>query len=249
MTFDKRSTPPYAHGLPGPRPEHPDHAGQRQPPEKNPLIYLHHTIACAPRSYAAVAHRLGSIDWARHGGALYGVWRSQIGRPRDELTAVTVWPGDADGAVAQKLIEAIAEVRQVTSTTLHATLRPASPTPPQRQGNYAFRWFALPEANWEEFLSLCAAAWPGFESAYDSQVIGLWRCDKNELDEPGRVRALLLTRRPNLAMWERSKIPSGAAESEVRSKLSRRYDLCDDTWVHTTTLLTATDHADDARWT
>jgi hypothetical protein len=209
-------------------------------------VYLHHAIVCAPRSYAAVARSLGGIDWARHGGALYGAWRSQIGRPRDELTAITVWPVDADWALAQKQIEAIADVREAASTPLHATLRPASPTPPQRQGNYAFRWFELPEGNWQEFLSLCAAAWPGFESAYDSQVIGLWRCAK---DEPGRVRALLLTRRPNLAMWERSKIPAGAAESEVRSQLSRRYDLCDDTWVHTTTLLTATDRTDDARWT
>lgn len=213
------------------------------------MIYLHHTIACAPRSYAAVARSLSSTEWARHGGTLYGAWRSQIGRPRDELTAITVWPGDADLALAQKLIEGIADVRQVTSTPLHATLRPAAPTPPRRQGNYAVRWFELPEANWEEFLSLCAAAWPGFESAYDSQVIGLWRCEENKRDEPGRVHALLLTRRPNLAMWERSKIPSGAAESEVRSQLSRRYDLCDDTWVHTTTLLTATDRTDDARWT
>jgi len=209
-------------------------------------IYVHHAIACAPRGYADVARGLGGIDWARHGAMLYGAWRSQIGRPRDELTAITVWPGNADLALAHKLIEDIAGVHQVTSEPLRATLRPASTTPPRRQGNYAFRWFELPEGNWAEFLTLCAAAWPGFESAYDSQVIGLWRCVN---DEPGRVRALLLTRRPNLAMWERSKIPSGAAESEVRGQLSRRYDLCDDTWVHTTTLLTATDRTDDARWT
>ena len=60
---------------------------------------------------------------------------------------------------------------------------------------------------------------------------------------------LLLTRRPNLAMWERSKLPEGDAEADVRAKLSRRYDLCDDTDVFTTTLLTATDRADAARWT
>lgn len=216
------------------------------PPVTDHSIYLYHEIACAPRSYAAVARSLGGIDWARHGGALYGAWRSQIGRPRDELTAITVWPGDVDLALAQKLIEGITEVRQVASKPLHATLRPTSPAPPQRQGNYAFRWFDLRERHWEEFLSLCAAAWPGFESAYDSQVIGLWRSVK---DEPGRVRALLLTRRPDLAMWERSKIPADAAENEIRSQLSRRYDLCDDTWVYTTTLLTATDRTDDARWT
>ena len=39
-----------------------------------------------------------------------------------------------------------------------------------------FRWFVTPASNWQEFLDLCAQAWPGFESAYDSQVIGLWRC-------------------------------------------------------------------------
>jgi hypothetical protein len=49
-------------------------------------------------------------------------------------------------------------------------------------------------------------------------------------------------------MWERSKIPEGEAESEVRRKLSRRYDLCDSTYVYTTTLLTADDQPDEVRW-
>ena len=49
-------------------------------------------------------------------------------------------------------------------------------------------------------------------------------------------------------MWERSKLPANEAEAEVRRKLSRRYDLCDWTTVYTTTLLTAEDMADEARW-
>ncbi len=209
-------------------------------------IYVHHAIACAPRTYAAVARRLCDIDWMKHGGALYGVWRSQIGRPRDELNAITVWQEDTGVTDGSTLMRSIGDVRDVASRSLRATVRPTSPTPPQRQGNYAFRWFELPERHWDEFLGLCAAAWPDFEAAYDSQVIGLWRCQN---DEPERVRALLLTRRPDLAMWERSKIPANAAEREVRSQLSRRYDLCDDTWVHTTTLLTAEDRTDEVRWT
>lgn len=209
-------------------------------------IYVHHAIACAPRTYAAVAQALARIDWSRHDARLYGIWRSQIGRPRDELTAMTVWRGAADPDRIAGLVRAIADVRSVASEALGATLRPSEPVPPRRQGNYAFRWFELPEQHWPEFLSLCAAAWPGFESAYDSQVIGLWRCVQCA---PGRVRSLLLTRRPDLAMWERSKIPEGAAEGEVRRQLSRRYDLCDDTWVHTTTLLTAEDRSDEVRWT
>ena len=125
------------------------------------------------------------------------------------------------------------------------TLRPKSPEPPRRQGNYAFRYFETPAAHWDEFLELCEAAWPGFESAYDSQVIGLWRFREYAGD---LRRSLLLTRRPDLAMWERSKIPAGEAEAEVRRKLSRRYDLCDATWVCTTTLITAIDAQDSVRW-
>ena len=208
-------------------------------------LYVHHAVACAPRTSAAVAEKLRNFDWARQGAALYGIWRAQIGRPRDELAVITVWPEGADVAVVLALLSGIREVRGVTSEPLRATLRPGSPEPPRRQGNYAFRWFELPERHWEEFLSLCAGAWPGFESAYDSQVIGLWRC---VTDDPGGVRALLLTRRPDLAMWERSKIPADAAEREVRRQLSRRYDLCDATWVYTTTLLTAEDRADAVRW-
>ena len=117
---------------------------------------------------------------------------------------------------------------------------------PHRQGNYAFRAFETPARHWAEFLELCAAAWPGFESSYDSQVIGLWRFDE---DRDGLRRSLLLTRRPDLAMWERSKIPQGGAEAEVRRKLSRRYELCDATCVYTTTLLSADDAQDTVRWT
>ena len=90
------------------------------------------------------------------------------------------------------------------------------------------------------------AMWPGFEAAYDSQVIGLWRFA--DATAEGSIDTLLLTRRPDLAMWERSKLPADAAEQEVRDKLSRRYDLCDATWVVTTTLITARDRTDEARW-
>jgi hypothetical protein len=126
-------------------------------------------------------------------------------------------------------------------------LRPGDDAfPPRRQGNYAFRWFEVRLENWDEFLALCEAAWPGFEAAYDSQVIGLWRVIDGEGDT---VRSLLLTRRPDLAMWERSKIPADEAEAEVRRTLSRRYDLAEWTRVYTTTLLTAEDRRDTVRWT
>ena len=219
--------------------------------------YVHHRISAAPKQWNVVANVLASrrAELTAAGGDLYGLWRSQIGRPRDELTAITVWSEPTSAARAEaKLMEGVADVLATTSEAMTATLRPADVRPPERQGNYAFRWFVTPEANWDEFLALCAQAWPGFEAAYDSQVIGLWRCIGDQSGgladgAPGDgVRSLLLTRRPDLAMWERSKIPQGAAEVSVRDTLSRRYDLCTWTVVNTTTLLTATDSADRSRW-
>jgi len=226
-------------------------------------LYVHHRIDTAPRQWQAVANRLakdGPRRIADGGGALYGLWRSQIGRPRDEIQALTVWPGAIRAAEAERLLlEGETEVWTRRSEVLLPTLRPTHAKPPTRQGNYAFRWFATPEQHWPEFLDLCAEGWPGFERAYDSQVIGLWQAigdrsatDHDEVTGAGihaGVRSLLLTRRPNLAMWERSKLPQGKAETKVRDTLSRRYDLCDWTVVSTATLLTATDKPDKARWT
>jgi hypothetical protein len=226
-------------------------------------FYVYHRIDTAPRQWQAVAERLaeqGAERIAASGGTLYGLWRSQIGRPRDEIQAITVWPGTLRAAEAERLLlQGETEVWTRRSELLHPTLRPKDATPPARQGNYAFRWFATPQHHWPEFLDLCAQGWPGFESAYDSQVIGLWQAvgdrtatDADEVTGAGvhaGVRSLLLTRRPDLAMWERSKIPQGKDEARVRDVLSRRYDLCDWTVVSTATLLTAADRADKARWT
>jgi hypothetical protein len=221
-------------------------------------VFIHHRIDAAPRQWQALASRLardGAGRIRQAGGALYGVWRSQIGRPRDELTVITAWSAAVAAATAERLLLGDdPDVRSRCSEALAPTLRPADAVAPTRQGNYAFRWFATPQRNWPEFLDLCAAAWPGFEAAYDSQVVGLWqatgdRTGEGDGDRFGGVRSLLLTRRPNLAMWERSKLPEGEAETEVRAQLSRRYDLCDWTVVSTATLLTAEDRQDTARWT
>lgn len=205
-------------------------------------VYGFHTALAEPRAWA----ELGEASRAL-GPNAYGAWRSQIGRPRDAVTIVTRWSDGAAASGADAAVrDALPPVRRLESRTMRPTLRPFDADAPRRQGNYAFRQFTLPVPHFQEFLDLCAGAWPGFESSYDSQVIGLWRFD----DAPdGMAECLLLTRRPNLAMWERSKLPEGAAEAEVRAKLSRRYDLCDDTDVYTTTLLTAEDARDEARWT
>jgi hypothetical protein len=220
------------------------------------ITYVHHQISAAPRQWQAVANRLIArrAELETSGGVLYGIWRSQIGRPRDELTVLTVWSrpttaGEADAV----LLNGTPDVQATNSLVMTPTLRPLDTTPPIRQGNYAFRWFVTPEDAWQQFLDLCAQAWPGFEAAYDSQVIGLWRCTEPATEATAggaanAIRSLLLTRRPNVAMWERSKLPEGAAETAVRETLSRRYDLCTWTVVYTTTLLTASDIPDQARW-
>lgn len=219
-------------------------------------VYVHHRIAAEPRQWKALADALRNAPLGERHGALYGIWRSQIGRPRDELAVITVWPDEATAAKAEAVLLRGQPLAQgCESERMTPTLRPSDPAPPRRQGNYAFRWFETPADHWQEFLDLCAGAWPGFESAYDSQVIGLWRCLDDKGGDGGSGegetrRSLLMTRRPDLAMWERSKIPAGEAEAEaeVRRKLSRRYDLCDWTVVYTTTLLTADDREDMARW-
>ena len=232
--------------------------------------YIFHRILTAPRAWQTVANELmasAAAEVQPDDGALYGVWRSQIGRPRDELTAITVWHDDA-GALssADALVGALGDVVTHTRRAMTPTLRPQTAAPPERQGNYAFRSFSTPREHWPEFLDLCAGAWPGFEASYDSQVIGLWQfapesndAESNgpEADEVGadelgadeEIDSLLLTRRPDLAMWERSKLPANDAEAEVRRKLSRRYDLCSTTMVYTTTLISAKDKQDSARWT
>lgn len=124
---------------------------------------------------------------------------------------------------------------------LAPTLRPKTSEPPVKQGNYAFRWFETLKENYDKFLHLCEEAWPSFESSFDSQVIGLWR--QHPIGE-NSVSTLLITRRPDLSMWERSKIPKTMAEKVIREKLSRRYYLCNHTVVYTTTLITKLDAKD-----
>ena len=212
-------------------------------------IYALHSFLAQPVGWEALAEAVddaGSKAVTAAGGAVYGAWRSQIGRPRDLITVITRW-NDLSGAIGAEhiLADELPTLREAHTVVMTPTLRPLKAESPARQGNFAFRSFTLPETNLDEFLQLCAGAWPGFESAYDNQIIGMWR---HQGGLEGEVKCLLLTRRPNLAMWERSKIPENPEEAEVRRKLSRRYDLCDWTLVYTTTLITADDEKDEARW-
>ena len=87
--------------------------------------------------------------------------------PRDTITAFTVWP-DTDLAIRMgDLLHDDMESVETVELDLMSPTGPATADAPVRQGNYAFRWFETPPENFEEFLDLCKAAWPGFESSFD----------------------------------------------------------------------------------
>jgi hypothetical protein len=94
------------------------------------MLYVHHRIETAPRRWRDVAERLATAALRDAGGSLYGIWRSQIGRPRDELTAITVWR-DGTSAVAAEatFLAQVPDIRAAASEAMRPTLRPADPTP------------------------------------------------------------------------------------------------------------------------
>ena len=212
-------------------------------------FYVHNRIHCSPRTWDATATEIASADIfinKTNDVKLYGIWRSQIGLPRDTITIISLWQRlEAIDETLNQVFRSINSIKNVETNIMVPTVRPETPIAPVMQGNYAFRWFETPKENFDEFIRLCVEAWPDFEKNYDSEIIGLWRlCDKVN----DNIQTLLLTRRPNLAMWERSKITLTDEEKEVRRKLSKRYDLCSWTNVYTTTLLTANDVSDTVRW-
>lgn len=208
--------------------------------------YVHVRIQTRPLTWQSV-HEQIVREWPNivgNSAELYGIWRNQIGRHRDELNLVAL--RSPNSSFSENPLNGLDNVVSIEAWPMSSTLRPLQHAPPQRQGNYAFRHFQTNRTNWDEFLRLCAHAWPGFEASYaDCEVIGLWRYQGDDTSE---ISSVMLTRRPNLSAWERTKIPQSEAEAEVRRTLSRRYDLCTSTYVHTTTLLTATDEADTTRW-
>ena len=60
-----------------------------------PLTFVHHRVTCQPRTWSNVAEQvIGLKDFMLKDNdtALYGLWRSQIGLPRDTITIISVWP-------------------------------------------------------------------------------------------------------------------------------------------------------------
>ena len=57
-------------------------------------IYAHHEVSCSPRHWSDVAKQVQNSSHFKNSdghASLYGIWRSQIGLPRDVLTMISVW--------------------------------------------------------------------------------------------------------------------------------------------------------------
>ena len=202
-------------------------------------LYEYRTLRVRPRSWPEATLALHGkarrvVEGA--GGRLFGLWLGQIGMAANEGVLITVWPDLAtDASIPISAVDGIPEVMESCAERLVATVRPTQPEPPSEPGVYAHRWFELRTADWDEFLELSQAAWPAFEEAHDSRIVGFWR----SLDaKPPRTRVLLLTRYPSLAVWERSRLPGAEGSEQARSwqRFRRRHELTDWTRVATTTL-------------
>lgn len=188
------------------------------------------------RKVAEAVHGETSETVDRSGGALFGIWRGEIGFHNDEGVVMTAWPARSEPD--HQATDGIPSVFESTIERLVATVRPTTPEPPTDDGIYAHRWFSTTEEHWPEFIDLSQAAWPDFEGAFPGvRIVGLWR----SLDaEPPQVRVLLVTRYPTLAVWERSR-PYEAERvpgiDEARRRFLRRAELTERTIVRVTRLL------------
>lgn len=163
-----------------------------------------------------------------------GVFRGEIGVGSDEGVVL---------ATAGASIELGGTVAALEHEDLTSTVRPAKPARITESGVYAHRRFELAEADWEEFLALSQAAWPDFEAVNDGcRIIGLWRAPE---PAAGVASALLITRYPSLAAWERSRPYAAQPVDEdkldawiaAREAFRRRGELTRRTVVRTYRLL------------
>lgn len=161
--------------------------------------YEEKRFSAAPGEWQAELARVR----AAAGDRLFGVFRGQIGLESNEGILLAVSPGAA----------------RLGGVRMAATARPVEPKPPAwRPGIYAFRGFDVRAADADEFVDLSVRAWPGFESGYDAQIIGLWR--RLEVPAPD-ARFHLLTRYASLATWEASRADVGRPEFARRAALTR----------------------------
>ena len=101
-------------------------------------IYVHHELSCAPRHWSDVAEQVQNSSHFKNSdghASLYGIWRSQIGLPRDVLTMISVWSDINTASLrSDNILSGLKLIKSHTTKLLAPTLRPKTSEPPVKQG-------------------------------------------------------------------------------------------------------------------
>jgi hypothetical protein len=185
-------------------------------------VYEYATIrierAAWPRLTDAV---FGPVDAATRvaRGSVYLLCAGLIGLASDEGILIRTWPDAATQMrESARTIAPAAAVVQWHAERLTPTVRPRDVAPPREPGVYAHRWFWLKPDQWDEFARLSQeGVWPYFESD-GCRIVGLWRSE----DEHPLCGALLITRYPTVAHWERTRLQAADPPPGADAELYRR---------------------------
>ena len=199
------------------------------------VVYEYRTIRVRRASWRGV-----SSDAAAMPQPAYALFAGMIGYANDEGVLMRAWP-DVETATDGARSQPSPQIIESDIVRLMPTARPIDATPPREDGVYAHRWFWLQPQDWAEFQRLSSEGiWPYFESD-GCRIIGLWRSM-----EPGPLAAaLLITRYPSVAHWERTRpqspdAPPGADERlyrEAQEAGRRRAEMTERSIVRLTRLV------------
>jgi len=160
------------------------------------------------------------------GHEIFGVFGSLLGLATNEVYLVTY--GETE--LALQLPDSITTV---SDRAFMPTVRPTTHEPANSPGVYVFRWFSVNPSTVKEIADLSAAAWPDFESSFDTRVQGLFA-----EDQAAPETMLLITWYRNLTVWEASRHPP----QNARDNFLRRHKLTLNALPIATSLLSADGH-------
>lgn len=184
-------------------------------------VYEYRTFRIQRSTWPRLADALsGAVDerTTAAGGSLFAAFAGLIGLASDEGVLVRAWSDvDALARHAEITLSPGGVIEESRYEILEPTVRPLDATPPRMEGVYAHRWFWLQPHDWLEFERLSQdGIWPYFESD-GCGIVGLWRSNHTTT----LTKALLITRYPSVAHWERTRlqaaeVPRGADEALYR---------------------------------
>lgn len=198
-------------------------------------VYSHHVVGFGPgRRDAVFAHiqAQGVPAITGAGGRLFALFKPLIGLSLNHAILICEWADDALAARSATLaLRGLTDIEIKHDDLWDATLRPApGKTLPHMHGLYSHRRFDVRAADLPRFLELSGAAWDNFETAFGSEVIGLWR--SRVVPAPGVVTLRLTAWYADMAAWERSRWFNKTPGGEVaNANLAERYAMTLDSAV------------------